>query len=61
MPSSELLHRALDEAFRLHLQKLFNVLMVEPTDASLARFMKGLTVTSEMYDRIEKEIELWEP
>jgi hypothetical protein len=53
MPSSELLKHSLDEAFRLHMQKLFEVLLVEPTDASLQRFFKGLGNASTMYDRIE--------
>lgn len=60
MPSSDLLQHAIDEAFRLHVQKLFNVLMVEPTDASLARFLKGLTVAMDMCDRIEEAIKLWD-
>lgn len=59
MPSNELLHHALNEAFRLHIQKLFSVLLVEPTDASLQRFFKGLSNASTMYDRIERQLDEW--
>lgn len=57
MPSSELLRHSLDEAFRLHMQRLFEVLLAEPTDASLQRFYKGLTNASTMYDRIESMLD----
>jgi hypothetical protein len=56
MPSNDLLKEALNDAFRLHFAKLFEVLLVEPTDASVKRFYKGMENTCAMYDRIEKMI-----
>jgi hypothetical protein len=57
MPSAELLHAALDDAFRVHFAKLFEVLLVEPGEAAVERFIKGLTKTGKMYDRIHQMID----
>ena len=58
MPSSDVWRRALEGAFVLHFGKLFEVLLIEKSDAAFKQFMTGMTMTVAMYDKIEKHISI---
>ena len=57
MPASDVWQRALEGAFVAHFARLFEVLLVEKTDAAFERFMTGMTITSAMYDKIAKHVD----
>lgn len=57
MPPDDLLKQALDTAFARHFCKLFEVLMADPTEAGLGRFVKGLDNTCRIYDSVAEMID----
>jgi hypothetical protein len=53
----DLLRKGLDEALEQHVVKLFNVVMVDPSEQAIERFRNGIAKAETVYDTLLAVIE----
>jgi hypothetical protein len=54
---TDLMRKGLDEALEQHVVKLFNVVMVDPTEQAIERFRNGIAKSLTVYDTLLAIIE----